>query len=172
MSVDNSSQSKSQLKVGRTRTGYLVCVEGRGTMQESTALHEFAAGCLGSADCVLAIDLSQCEYLDSTFMGCLVDLYKECGRSDQMFQIVAGQQRAQYLLASTHLHTVLPITESPPELISECLTIRTGKIEPQQLGRHVMECHRRLAELGGPNQAVFRRIADQLAQELGEEGRR
>ena len=36
------------------------------------------------------------------------------------------------------------------------------------LGRHIMECHRRLAELGGSQAASFRSIADHLARELGE----
>ena len=32
--------------------------------------------------------------------------------------------------------------------------------------RHVMECHRLLAELGGPQQAAFAAIADHLEREL------
>jgi hypothetical protein len=45
----------------------------------------------------------------------------------------------------------------------------SGPILPRaDLGRHVMECHRRLAELGGSRAPSFRSIADQLARELGE----
>ena len=67
---------------------------------------------------------------------------------------------------STHLHTVLPIDEVSPKLISECLSIKLEKVELRNLGSHVMECHRRLAQIGGPNQVVFQRIADELAEEL------
>ena len=140
----------SSLRVGRTDTGYLVLVEGRGTMRKSRTLHRFAMGCVDNQDCTLAVDLSKCDYLDSTFLGSLVDLYKRFGRWEaNRFHIIVDEERCRYLLASAHLHTVLPISESPPRLIAECLFLRSFPIERRDLGRHVMECHRRLAELGG-----------------------
>ena len=155
------------LRVGRTDTGYLVFVQGRGTMCVSRSLHDFALRCADSSECTFAIDLSECEYLDSTFLGCLVDLYKRFGRREtERYQIIADEHRSKYLLATSHLHTILPIANSPPKLIAECLVIRSAAMERSDMGHHIMECHRLLAELDGPNQAVFRRIADQLASEL------
>ena len=159
--------NSSALRVGRTNTGYVVYVEGRGTMRESSALCDFAIGCVEDEECTLAVDLSRCDYLDSTFLGCLVSLNKRFGRpSAGRYTIVADEDRSRYLLATAHLHTVLPVEKSPPSIIAECFELRPATIEREELGRHVMECHRRLAELDGPNQAVFKRIADQLAAEL------
>jgi hypothetical protein len=36
--------------------------------------------------------------------------------------------------------------------------------------RHVAECHRRLAEVGGPQQAAFAAIADNIERELRGKG--
>ena len=164
------AEQKSNLRLGRTETGYLVYVVDRGTMRESRSLHEFALGIVEDGGCTLAVDLSQCDYLDSTFMGCLVDLYKRFGKQPaKRFEIIADEARSRSLLAASHLHTILPIHEHPPELIDECLVLTPCELDRRQLGRHIMDCHRRLAELGGPNQEVFSRIADQLELELEKE---
>jgi hypothetical protein len=39
-------------------------------------------------------------------------------------------------------------------------------VDEFQMGRHVMECHRLLADLGGPHAAAFAAVANQLEQEL------
>ena len=158
-----TADALSDLRVGRSESGYVVLVERRGTMRTSLALRRFADGLIDHEDCDLVVDLSHCEYLDSTFLGCLVDLYKLIGReSPGRFRIAADEERTRSLLVSTHL----PIDGVSPKLISECLSIKLEKVELHNLGRHVMECHRRLAEIGGPNQVVFQRIADELTEEL------
>ena len=163
-------EQDSNLRLGRTETGYIVYVAGRGIVRESRTLHEFALGIVEDGACTLAIDLSGCEYLDSTFMGCLVDLYKRFGKqSAKRFEIIADKERSRSLLAAAHLHTILPIGERPPQLIAECLVLALCELDRRQLGRHIMDCHRRLAELGGPNQEVFNRIANQLELELEKE---
>ena len=91
--------STSTIRVGRTENGYAVQVEGRGTMCESRALHDFAMGVVADQQGTLDVDLTLCEYLDSTFLGCLVDLYKKFGRSESnRFHVVANEERSAYLV--------------------------------------------------------------------------
>lgn len=157
----------SGLRVGRSDLGYVVFVVGRGTMLESPALHDFAMKCVDSESCTLAIDLMECEYLDSTFLGCLVDLNRCFSRDKRArYQIIADAACSQRLLAATHLQKVLPVSAQPQQTIADCVELPSSKLERKEFGRHVLECHRRLAELGGPNQVVFERIAKQLAGEL------
>jgi len=165
-----TAEKKSTMRLGRTEAGYIVYVVGRGTMRESRLLHAFALGIVDADDCTLAIELTQCTYLDSTFLGCLVNLNKRFGKkTTKRFQIIADQERSRSLLATAHLHTILPISVHPPALVSECRNLAADELDSRQLGHHIMECHRWLAELGGPNQEVFHRIADQLELELSQE---
>jgi hypothetical protein len=46
------------------------------------------------------------------------------------------------------------------------LAVDQPTLDKRDLTQHVMECHRRLAEVEGPQQAAFRRIAEQLEREL------
>ena len=165
-----TAEQNPNLRLGRTETGYIVYVAGRRTIRESRSLHEFALVIVEDGGCTLAIDLSRCDYLDSTFMGCHVDLRKRFDKQPaRRFEIIADEEPSRAMLAASHLDTILPINERPPQLIDECLSLAPCELDRRQLGRHIMDCHRRLAELGGLNQEVFSRIADQLELELEKE---
>ena len=140
-------------------------------MSESPALQEFAVQSLeGPAGPItVVVDLSLCDYLDSTFLGCLVSLHRKYNRTlPHRFQVAAPGDKREKLLAATHLVQVLDLTDVCPEPISDVLEVSHPILLGDGLGRHVMECHRRLADLGGSGAAAFRSIAEQLARELGE----
>ena len=162
---------ESALRVGRVASGYVVQVEGRGTLRESPALREFAVQSLDDpgGPSTVVVDLSHCDYLDSTFLGCLVSLHRKYNRTlPHRFQVAASCDQCQKLLAPTHLNHLLDVTEVCPEPISDVVELSGPILPTADLGRHVMECHRRLAELGGCRASSFRSIADRLARELGE----
>jgi anti-anti-sigma regulatory factor len=169
-----SGNDTSAIRVAQGGAGFLVRVEGRGTMHESPMLQEFAWECLEGNASVLVVDLSSCEYLDSTFLGCLVGLHRYFGRgSPPRFVVAAGPQQRQRLLAPLQLQRVLKLIDEAPQHPGDWLTLcAAGRDspagDPKQLGRHLLECHRRLAELGGTNEAVFGPIVEQLSCDLRE----
>ena len=55
-------------------------------------------------------------------------------------------------------------------MIGDFVTLTVAHPESPDFMRHVMECHRRLAELGGPQQAAFAAIADNIEKDLGKGG--
>src|SRR4051812_36843229 len=129
----------STLKVGRTRDGYRVRVAGRGTMRESPAVHQFAMHAIEDGPGNLVIDLSACDYLDSTFLGCLADLHKRLGRSGTpRFAVAAPPQARRRLLAPSHLDALLNPIEEAPEVIGEDLDLPANAMSPGELGLHVM----------------------------------
>jgi anti-anti-sigma regulatory factor len=146
-------------------------MEGWGTLRESPLLHGLAVECLNNEPSELVVDLSCCEYLDSTFLGCLVDLHKRFAHGPSpRFLVAGGPEQRQRLLAPLQLHRVLNVIDEVPATTGEWLTVcaarDTGDLTPQQLGRHVLECHRRLEELGGANAAIFGPIIERLARDL------
>ena len=161
----------SMLRVGRTASGFLVQVEGWGTLRESPAFREFAVQSLDDprGPSTVVVDLTHCDYLDSTFLGCLVSLHRKYNRtSPHRFQVAASCDKSQKLLGPTHLNYLLDVTEVCSEPISDVVELSGPILPTADLGRHILESHRRLAELGGSQAASFRSIADHLARELGE----
>ena len=162
-----SDDSDSNLLIGRIETGYVIVVLGRGTCRESAAVEQFATQSLRADNCAVTIDLTACDYLDSTFLGCLVHLYRHFGlEQPSRFVIVASPEKVHKLLAPSRLDTLLPIVSKSPDIHDTLMVLPQTKVDEFQLGRHVMECHRLLADLGGPHAAAFANVANQLEKEL------
>ena len=161
----------SVLKVARTPTGYCIRIEGRGTMKESPCAGQFASRSFEAEGATVVVDLAACEYLDSTFLGCLVEMKKRAGRTaPERFAVSAPAEKAKKLLGPTRLDVVLRPTEEPPQVVGEYVTLAAADPAGADVMRHVMECHRLLAELGGPQQAAFAAIADNIERELNQGG--
>jgi anti-anti-sigma regulatory factor len=159
----------SILSVGRTRRGYSVRVVGRGTMRESPAVQAFALQVLDEPGRpALDIDLTDCEYLDSTFLGSLLGLYRRFAQAGtaERFAVAGPAEVLHRLLGPIRLDAILPLRAERPERLGEELCIPPQVLDSEACSRHILESHRRLAELGGANEAVFGPIADQMAREL------
>ena len=163
------SQTNSQIWACRSKSGYVIRVEGHGTMRESHALKEFLHCCFDQSELSVTVDLSECKFLDSTFLGCLVGLHKRLARPNSNgLTVVASADKIASLLHATRIDSLLNTASVAEDVVGECVPVTIAVQDPSGLGHHIMECHRRLAEIDGPDQIAFRRIADQLAQELTE----
>ena len=163
----------SSIQVAPTEQGCCVRVEGRGTMHESAAARDLALRVLGEwgarGSAVVVFDLTDCHYLDSTFLGCLVELYRMYGRAQPVrFRVAGPPERRKVLLGPTRLDAFIPATDAPPAVCGPWVALPplTAKGQDKDLLRHVMQCHRALAEVDSPMRAAFARIADQMEQEI------
>jgi anti-anti-sigma factor len=158
------------IKVARIKDGYRVRIEGRGTAQESPALAAFVSQCVRAEEQVqLLIDLSACEYLDSTSLGCLVNLDRECReKQNAEFLVLADESQREKLLAPTHIDHLLRFAAEAPELLSGYVRVEPAQLSEIEFGRHVVESHRALAGVPSAHAQLFRQIADKLEQELKE----
>ena len=165
------SQS-SELTVARTEQGYVVAVVGQGTRIQSPAVRDFISGALEDGASVV-LDLSACNYLDSTFLGCLVILHKrsaakESGCDGQRFCIHAGEEVVQKLLHPTRLDSILTCNAQPPATTGEAVPLPVVDLERKEFGKHLLDTHEELAAVDSPSSAAFRLVCDQLRNELGE----
>ncbi len=167
-SSTGSGQAPSAVKIAQTDAGSVVRIEGRGTMQQSPTVHEFISRLLGAEAGSVVLDLNACTFLDSTFLGSLLDLHKRFGvAKPPRFTVAATPGEARKLFGPTRLDRLLNIAAICPLINGEWRTLPAGASGAREVARHVMECHRALAEVEGPNQAVFARIADQMEREIG-----
>ncbi len=145
----------------------LLRIVGRGTLQESPTFLAFAMQSLDDPQASVVVDLIECEYLDSTFLGSLVALQKRFGRLEPpRFSVVADQPTQTRLLAMTGLNRVLNLCAklAANPVIWEPIPICPPDCD--DFRQHVMQCHRHLAEAGGPKSDIFLRIVDRMQQEL------
>jgi anti-anti-sigma regulatory factor len=158
----------TNLKIAPTSAGCVIRVEGDGTMGQSPAAREVAINTL-SADpnALVVFDLSACDYLDSTFLGCLMDVFRRFGRTQpQRYFIAANAEQRKKLLGPTHIDRLIPTLETAPEPCGPWVTVRTQNLASRDLTRHVMECHQALADSDCPMRGVFAKIVSHLESEL------
>jgi anti-anti-sigma regulatory factor len=168
-SPQSSSSSPGAVSVAPTQAGCCVRVTGRGTVRESAAARDVATRTLDAEPAsVVVFDLSACDYLDSTFLGCLTGLYQAYGRPKPARFLVAGPAATRKkLMGACRLDRLLPAVDAPPEVAAAFVPVPAyDETDPIEMTRHVMTCHRELAAVEGPMQAAFTRIADQLEREL------
>jgi anti-anti-sigma factor len=163
--------SSSPLRVGcagGNGADFVVRIEGRGTLQESPAFKAFAVELLDDhPSAMLTVELERCEYLDSTFLGCLVSLGRRYAQGhSKRFVIAATPATRARLLAPTRLDRVLPLVDvfppEPPAWAEIPIEIPTA----HDLGWHIMECHEELVETDAPQAPAFRAIVERLSHEL------
>jgi hypothetical protein len=113
------------------------------------------------------IDLNRCDYLDSTFLGCLIDLHRRHGvKPPARFVLAAGDEARRRLLAPSCLDGLFVYAADTPEEVGRELELPAVALDREELGRHVLECHRRLIEVGTPAQAALEGVVERLAHEL------
>ena len=156
----------SRLEIGRWDEGFLIRVVGHGTLNTSPAFKEFVIQCLAHRGARVVVDLSDCEYLDSTFLGCLIGMQKRCVRDPERFLIAADRAVLIRLFSISVLDDILPLTDGCPPCLGAWMPLAPADLATDELGRHVMESHRALAALPCPEAPKFLAVAQRLADEL------
>lgn len=157
---------QTELLIGRAHGGTVVQIVGRGTMHESPAFRKLVEANLGCGP--VYFDASQCEYLDSTFLGCLIGLQKTSEQARGHFAIAASHETQLKLFSLSSLYKYFDFIELDLGEAKNLERVDIDKLDPTSLGRHVMQCHGTLAERGGREAPAFRAIANRLAEELGD----
>ena len=155
----------STLLAGRVPEGIVLRVVGRGTMAESVAVRAVADA--NQAAHIVVFDATECEYLDSTFLGCLIGLHKACENSpSRRFVIAAAPDQQMRLFSTSSLDKFFDFVDACPGPVKELVTVDAEKPDRTTLGWHVMRCHERLAECGGSEADSFRTVVDRLRKDL------
>ena len=157
------------VNIGRFAGGYVLQIVGRGGVQESSTLRDYVQLCLKCDAPRVILDLNDCEYLDSTFLGCIVGLHKHYEHDGPgRFLVAADDATSERLLAATKVDQFLDLIDEAPHLVEEMRPVKTPTLTTRDMGQHVMDCHQLLAQLGGPDAETFARIAEQLGRELAQ----
>jgi anti-anti-sigma regulatory factor len=160
------SAPKSLVFVYRQGRAVFCRVEGWGTLAHGLGLRQFAERCLADGATTMRVDLQQCDYLDSTFLGTLVCLHRNFARcGPEGFALVAPAPPCRELLAKMKLDAVLlvrPVEDFPPGGWTELPRDSEG----EAFQTCVVQAHEELAKVPGPTSKSFHKLAAVLAKEL------
>ncbi len=137
-------------------------------MHDSHALRGFLGSTVPEVGLDLVIDLRECSFLDSTFLGHILALHKqlELGAVNSSLVLLRPSAAVMHTLTESGLAEVLRIGEDCPPRIGEFVRLDLKDTDAESFARHVLECHQRLAEIPGPNQEVFKNVVRHMRDEL------
>lgn len=140
-------------------------VVGRGTMCHCVALRSRAEQSLGRGVRRLLVDLRECTYFDSTFLGTLLMLKRAATeRGGTEFGLVDPSDACRRLLAQMQMDRYFPQVETVCESKegSELCT----DYDSSAFKWAIVCAHQELASLGSPEGESFRPLAERLAAEF------
>jgi anti-anti-sigma factor len=142
-------------------------VEGRAQMDLGMALRRCGEQGLARGATSMLVDLRQCAYMDSTFLGTLLFLKRAaerrpCGR----FALVAPSLDCCQLLEQMGLADVFPIATGEELAVVDCTALDAGMDDVKAFQLNVVQAHVELANLPGRAAEPFKKVARMLTQEM------
>jgi anti-anti-sigma factor len=135
---------------------------GRLTSQNSEAFKNTVYSFLGESPCrQILLDLSNCQYMDSTFLGIIVGFYKRMRIGD--FAIVKPSREAM-----KHLHSMG--IDRLVNIINDCgyfpHEMGTCDVMPTRDPEAILKAHKNLMDLSEENRRKFALLAGVLEKEV------
>ncbi len=160
------------MRIGRRQKSVIFKVSGRGTLRNSPPLEKLALAALneGKAEEII-VDLKDCLYMDSTFMGVLVGinaaLLKRNGRRKLI--IANANDRNKHLLDNLGLSRIMEMRNNAEKLETEWELIVNEPMEPRVMAKHILTAHDYLEKTDDQNQARFGEVKRLLLESLSQE---
>ena len=133
-------------------------VEGRGTMHQSSPLRRQAEACLLAGTLRINVDLRDCVYMDSTFLGTLLLMNKQLGERQGRFSLVAPSQACTKLLRQMGLDDYLSEHADAVSPTTGWSELPTSVHDSQTMRSTVEQAHQELAGLPGKSGAQFEEV--------------
>lgn len=133
-------------------------VDGRATMHQSTPLRRQAETSLAAGVLRINVDLRDCPYMDSTFLGTLLFLHKQLGERQGRFSLIAPSTACAKLLRQMGLDDYLREHDDAVSPTGGWSELPPGGTDGPSMRRTVEEAHRELAGLPGEAGAQFEEV--------------
>ena len=145
-------------------------VNGRGSFQNASHLKSFYSEVIKSGAQRFVIDLKNCTYLDSTFLGTMTGLGLKIKDSPHGgLQIINASTRNLELMQNLGLDRLFHIQvtgmDYKPEEIQELEKTSSSKVST---GETMLEAHENLMLWDSRNIAKFKDVVDYLREDLGQ----
>jgi anti-anti-sigma factor len=151
-------------------------VVGNVTCHNSPSLRQYAEEGLAGGATRVQVDLRDCTYCDSTFLGTLLQLKRRVdAKSPEGFRLVRPSAEFRKVLSQIGAERLFCIVDEAPILDMQ-MTWQQLKDDADRRGTFrfkqvVVEAHRELASAGGDLAARFGPLAEALGSELEQERR-
>jgi anti-anti-sigma regulatory factor len=178
-SIDNGAPTRSaaepplppgaEVLVGTEGEATSVSVAGRGTWLHCAG---FSDACLAAVEsgCPLTVDLSLCEYLDSTFLGTLQEITDRAEEGGVALRIQGVLPSVRALFEELGMASLLRHVSDEMQPLPTQMSPLSTDLDEEANRRRMLLAHQSLATLNEQNQREFARLVAHLRAEVEELG--
>ena len=148
----------------------LIAARGRATWSHAETFFEAAEGVIEEQR-ALIVDLSGCEYLDSTFLGTLFQITTEAEAASVQLRIQGVLPSVRVWLEELSMHSVLArVSEDAVALPHTMQRLAEARSDATHERLRLLRAHELLARLSDSNREKFQEVVDTLRSEIGKSG--
>jgi anti-sigma B factor antagonist len=163
---------KSNIMIARSKRGYEITIKGRATFDCSSPLRNFAENIVPGSIEKIFIDLTNCVWLDSTFMGTLAMLGLNAQKANIDVEIINIDDKNFKLLKELGVNKLFKYNNrkcnNPDaekwENIIECINNEPSSEE--QVADTILEAHKTLMEVDDDNINKFQKVVEMVEKEI------
>lgn len=150
----------------------LLKVVGAGSFEHSFALRQYCDSFIQCGNKRLVVDLRECTYLDSTFLGTLASPALKLKKTGGELQVAGASPRVAEAIRTLGLDRLFECVESPPPYDTAALRpLASGVPERETIGELLLQAHRTLLQCDPKNAPKFQDLVAYLGAELGRRDR-
>ena len=158
-----------EITVGTVEGGLYIGMLGRATQRTCPTADQLVNDYLSSRpqQPIVVLDVTGCDWIDSTFAGWLIQLTKRMGRAAGGRLVISGcSERCRRSLEKMRLVELLELADlAAPEEV-QAVACTTGDTPGKDELKLMLEAHEALAAVGPENEQVFTPIATMLRGQL------
>ncbi|MFL2859328.1 MAG: STAS domain-containing protein [Pontiellaceae bacterium] len=168
-----SFDDQNNLTAAEVNSSIYVCVNGRGSFQNSTALKEYVKKQLiKTSPKKILLDMTSCSGMDSTFMGVLAGLASSTKKTNShTFTLINLSKKNEKLLTTLGVSKILDYQSDDKSNIKNkinddnlsALTANQNKTTKTSL-----EAHKTLVKIEPKNLKEFKNVIELLEQDLNQ----
>lgn len=163
------------IKIGYDNKCVYVDIKGEGTLKQSPNLKKFFNDVIdkfkGISDVEFIINMQECQYIDSTFIGLLLitdkKLKETLGKSLKIFN---PNNYTWEVLKQMGLENILTIVRGPLKFPEKMEELKIDNINKIELAMMMYMAHSELASLNEENKKKFEAAIEMLKKDIESEG--
>lgn len=162
------------IKIGYDEKGVYIKVNGEGTVRQSNALKQFMFDIIekfhGIKEVNFYMNLENCQYVDSTFIGLLLIVDKKIRESIKKKLIIQPSGYVLEVIKQMGLEGILHLDLENHEFPSNMKELEVDNINKIELALIMYMSHSQLAQLNAENKQKFETAIEVLKKEIEADG--
>lgn len=156
--------NSGELTISNRNTVYTVKVSGRATFECAPPLRNLAKSLEKELFSLLIVDLAECTWMDSTFMGILAMLGLRAKKVDAPMEIYGASDQNRELLLGLGLKKLFVFKSGSPSC--EGGEVVTGNANSAPDAQTVLDAHKTLMDVDESNVGRFGKVVDMVQKDI------